>query len=65
MSLIRDIKFALTKNKASVLMYPEAAYTYDGTNWIKGEQFVDNISSIIPDRAVKAVKIVIKRRINP
>ena len=33
-------------------------YTYDGTNWIKGEQFTDNIASFIPDRAVKAVKIV-------
>ena len=31
LQLIRDIKYCLTKNKASVLMYPEAAYTYDGT----------------------------------
>ena len=31
LQLIRDIKHCLTENKASVLMYPEAAYTFDGT----------------------------------
>ncbi|MBE6543021.1 MAG: hypothetical protein E7675_01335 [Ruminococcaceae bacterium] len=30
MTLIRDIKYALNQNKASVLMYPEAGYTFDG-----------------------------------
>ena len=30
MTLIRDIKYALQNNKASVLMYPEAGYTFDG-----------------------------------
>ena len=30
MSLIRDIKYALEKKKLSVLMYPEASYTFDG-----------------------------------
>ena len=31
MTLISDIKHALTKNKTSVLMYPEAGYSFDGT----------------------------------
>ncbi len=31
LQLIRDIKYCLTENKCSVLMYPEAAYTFDGT----------------------------------
>ena len=30
MTLIRDIKYSLEKNKTSVLMYPEAGYTFDG-----------------------------------
>ena len=29
--LIKDIKYALTKLKSSVLMYPEASYSFDGT----------------------------------
>ena len=29
-SLIRDIKYMLKKNKTSVLMYPEAGYSFDG-----------------------------------
>ncbi|MBE6635182.1 MAG: hypothetical protein E7617_03115 [Ruminococcaceae bacterium] len=29
--LVRDIKHCLTQNKSSVLMYPEAVYTLDGT----------------------------------
>ncbi len=31
MSLIRDIKYVLTEKKSSVLMYPEAGYSFDGT----------------------------------
>lgn len=31
LQLIRDIKYCLTENKSSVLMYPEAVYTLDGT----------------------------------
>ena len=31
LQLIRDIKYCITENKCSVLMYPEAAYSYDGT----------------------------------
>ena len=30
-TLIRDIEHALKKNKTSVLMYPEASYSFDGT----------------------------------
>lgn len=30
MTLIRDMKYALLKKKRSVLMYPEAGYTFDG-----------------------------------
>ena len=30
MSLIQDMKYMLTKNKSSVLMYPEAGYSFDG-----------------------------------
>lgn len=30
-SLISDIKYALHENKRSVLMYPEASYSFDGT----------------------------------
>lgn len=30
-SLISDIKYALNENKSSVLMYPEASYSFDGT----------------------------------
>ncbi len=31
LQLIRDIKYCIEKNKTSVLMYPEAGYTFDGT----------------------------------
>lgn len=31
LNLVRDIKYAITKNNCSVLMYPEASYTFDGT----------------------------------
>ena len=30
-TLIRDILFSINKNKTSVLMYPEAGYSFDGT----------------------------------
>ena len=30
-SLIRDMEYMLKENKASVLMYPEASYSFDGT----------------------------------
>ena len=30
MTLIKDIKYMLTENKSSVLMYPEAGYSFDG-----------------------------------
>lgn len=31
LTLVRDIKYALTDRKMSVLMYPEASYSFDGT----------------------------------
>ena len=31
MTLIRDIEYMLKQKKASVLMYPEASYSFDGT----------------------------------
>ncbi len=31
LGLVRDIKYAVTKNNCSVSMYPEASYTFDGT----------------------------------
>ncbi len=31
LGLVRDIKYAVTKNNCSVLMYPEASYSFDGT----------------------------------
>ena len=31
LTLIRDIEYMLKKNKTSVLMYPEAGYSFDGT----------------------------------
>ncbi len=34
-------------------------YSYDGKNWIKGEQFKDDKATINPKESVKAVKIVL------
>ncbi len=34
-------------------------YSYDGENWIKGEDIIENRASIIPDKKVKAVKIIL------
>ncbi len=31
MSLLRDMKYAVNKLKSSILMYPEASYSFDGT----------------------------------
>ena len=31
MVLIRDMKYAVEKNKSSILMFPEASYSFDGT----------------------------------
>ncbi len=33
-------------------------YSYDGKNWIKGEQFVNGIAEITPEKPVKEVKII-------
>ena len=45
LSLIRDISYSLKENKTSVLMYPEAIYSFDGT------------ASLIPDTIGKLVKM--------
>ena len=44
--LIRDIKHCITVNKSSVLMFPEAAYSFDGT------------SSTLPSTVAKLVKML-------
>lgn len=33
-------------------------YTYNGKDWIKGEEFTDNKAVILPDSPVKSVRIV-------
>ena len=43
--LIKDISYALTKLKTSVLMYPEAGYTFDGT------------TTTLPDSLGKMIKM--------
>ena len=43
--LIKDISFALTKLKTSVLMYPEAGYSFDGT------------TTTLPDSLGKMIKM--------
>lgn len=45
LSLIRDISYSLKENKTSVLMYPEAIYSFDGR------------ASLIPDTIGKLVKM--------
>lgn len=34
-------------------------YTYDGINWIKGDEFIENVTKIIPAKKVKAIKIIL------
>lgn len=46
MVLVRDMMFALKKLKSSVLMYPEASYSFDGT------------STPLPDTLGKCLKIM-------
>ncbi len=46
MTLVRDIKHAVTKNNCSVLMYPEASYTFDGT------------ATPLPDSLGKLIKLL-------
>ena len=44
--LIRKMKFALTKLKSSILMYPEASYSFDGT------------ATVLPKSLFKCVKFL-------
>ena len=46
MNLIRDIRHSLKCNKSSVLMFPEAGYSFDGT------------STVLPDSLGKFVKML-------
>ena len=46
LELIRDMMFALKKLKSSVLMYPEAGYSFDGT------------ATVLPDSLGKCVKML-------
>jgi len=46
LNLIRDMKYALHKNKVSVLMYPEAGYSFDGC------------ATAIPEKLGKLLKIL-------
>ena len=46
MVLIRDMKYAVETNKSSVLMYPEASYSFDGT------------STTLPDSLGRLVKLL-------
>ncbi len=42
-SLIKDMEYILKKNKVSVLMYPEAGYSFDGTS----TQIPQNLSRLV------------------
>ena len=58
MSLVHDIKYSLTKLKCSVLMYPEASYSFDGTETPQPESMgkiikLLNIILIIPFNRLK------------
>lgn len=44
--LIRDIKYAIQENKSSVLMFPEASYSFDGT------------ATTLPDSLGRLVKLL-------
>lgn len=51
--LIKDIKYALTKLKSSVLMYPEASYSFDGT----ATPLPDSLGKLIKKLKVPVVMI--------
>lgn len=45
-SLVRNMKYALQKKKCSVLMYPEAGYSFDGT------------ATVLPESLGKCIKLL-------
>ena len=46
LSLVKDMGYALKKHKSSVLMYPEAGYSFDGT------------ATVLPDSLGRCVKLL-------
>ena len=53
-SLVRDIKFALNKLGQSVLMYPEASYSFDGT----ATPLPDSVGALIKLLKVPVVTVI-------
>ena len=54
LTLIRDISHAIKKNKCSVLMYPEAGYTFDG----RKTPMPDTVGKLIKRLGVPLVTII-------
>ncbi len=55
-SLVRDIKYILTKLQSSVLMYPEASYSFDGT----ATPLPDSVGSLIKLLKFPVVTVITK-----
>lgn len=53
LTLIRDIKYALTELHSSVLMYPEAGYSFDGT----ATQIPDTVGKFLKMMSVPVIMI--------
>jgi len=53
MTLLKDMKYALQKNKTSVLMYPEAGYSFDG----RSVKLPDNLGSLCKMLKVPVIMI--------
>ncbi|MBQ5893267.1 MAG: 1-acyl-sn-glycerol-3-phosphate acyltransferase, partial [Clostridia bacterium] len=53
MSLIRDVSYAIKTQKSSVLMYPEASYSFDGT----ATPLPDSVGKFIKHLGVPVVMI--------
>ena len=56
MTLLRDMKYSLEKNRASVLMYPEAGYSLDG----RSVKLPDNLGSLCKMLKVPVIMIETK-----
>lgn len=54
LSLVRDITYAIKKKKCSVLMYPEAGYTFDG----RRTPFPDTVARMVKRLGVPLVTII-------
>lgn len=53
LSLVRDISYAVEKNKSSVLMFPEAGYSFDGT----ATTLPDNLGAFVKRLGIPLVTI--------